>query len=68
MRLGGIAAHHHNHVGMLDVDKGVGHRAAAEGGGQCRHGGAVAHARLRIGGHDAERAHPFLGENTGFIR
>ena len=67
MGFGGITAHHHHKIGILDINKSIGHRAAAESRGQRGYGGAVANASLRIGGNNAQRAHPFLRENTGFV-
>ena len=67
VRLGGVAAHHQNEVGVLDVHPAVGHGATTKGGGQCRHGRAVTDTRLRIGGDNAQRAHEFLREDPGFV-
>ena len=67
MGFGGITAHHHHKIGILDIDKGIGHRATTESRSQRGYGGAVANACLRIGGDNAQRAHPFLRENTGFV-
>ena len=49
MRLGRIAAHHHDGPGVADVVVAVGHRAVAPGVGHAGDGGGVTDARLVIG-------------------
>src|SRR5207237_7956712 len=48
MVLRGIGAHGENDVGVLDVDPAVGHRTAAERGGQTGHRGTVSNSCLRV--------------------
>ncbi len=49
MRLGWIAAHDHDGLGMANVVVAVGHRAVAPGIGHAGDGGGVTDARLMIG-------------------
>ena len=49
MRLGGIAAHDHDGLGVADVVVAVGHRAVAPGIGHAGDRGRVTNARLVIG-------------------
>lgn len=69
MRLGRIAAHQQQHLGLVDVLQGVGGRAAAENGGQPGHRGAVTDAGAVVdvvGAHHG--AHELLEEVALFIR
>ena len=46
-----VGSHDQNHIGVLDVFPVIGHRAAAEGGGQTGHRGTVSYASLMIDVH-----------------
>ena len=50
MRLGGVAAHDDDEIGVLDVRPEVGHRATAESWGQTGHRRAVSDTRLIVEG------------------
>ena len=67
MRLGGVAAHDHHHVGVFDVIPVVGHRSATKARGQCRYGRAVTQARLVFQRQNTQRAGKFLIEQAGLI-
>jgi len=67
MGLGGVAAHHQDHVGVLNIHPMVGHRATAERRRQRRHGGAVAQARLAIHADHAQRTRELEVEDAGFV-
>ncbi len=68
MRFGGVAAHDDDHVGVLDVLPGVGHRAATECWGQTGHRRSVSDARLIVEDHHAEGAGDLPGEVGRFVR
>ncbi len=67
VRLGGVAAHDDDDVGVLDVHPVVGHRAAAECGGQTGHRWAVSNARLVVERQDAGAADDLVGDVAGFV-
>lgn len=67
MRLGGVAAHDHHHVGVFDVIPVVGHRTATKARGQRRYGRAVTQARLVFQRQNTQRAGKFLIEQAGLI-
>jgi hypothetical protein len=60
--LGWIAAHNQHHVGVLDVDPAVGHRAASEGGPQTGDRRTVSNPGLRFEIADPQAAHGLDGE------
>ena len=55
--LGRIATHDQHHVGVLDVDPAVGHRAASEGGPQTGDRRTVSNPGLRFEIADPQAAH-----------
>src|SRR5437763_3097760 len=68
MVLGGIAAHNQHHVGVLDVDPAVSHRAASEGGPQTGDRRTVSNTGLRFEIADPQAAHGLDGEKIQFVR
>ena len=67
MRLGGIAAHHQNHVRILDVDPMVRHRSTAKRRGKTCHRRAVSDTRLVVECEHAETAHRLVRQVTDFV-
>src|SRR5438046_10113862 len=57
--LGRIAAHDQHHVGVLDVDPTVGHRAASEGGPHTGDRRTVSNPGLRLEVADPQAGHGF---------
>src|SRR5690606_29715915 len=67
MRLGGIAAHDDDEVGVLDVRPGVGHRTATECWGQTGHRRSVSESRLVIEPDYSGASHHLVGHERGFV-
>ena len=65
--LGRIAAHDQHHVGVLDVDPAVGHRAASECGPQTGDRWPVSNPGLRFEIADPQAAHGLDGEKIQFV-
>src|SRR5687768_3351840 len=62
-----IATHDQHHVGILDVDPAVGHRAASEGGPQTGDRRTVSNPGLRFEIAEPHAAHGFYGEKIQLI-
>src|SRR5271166_1751077 len=67
MRLGGVASHDHDEIGVLDVRPGIGHRATAESWGQTGHRWAVSNSRLVVEGDDPQAPDDLVCEECGFV-
>src|SRR5436190_6395887 len=62
-----IATHNQHHVGVLDVDPAVGHRAASEGGPQTGDRRTVSNPGLRFEIADPKAAHCLDGKKIQFV-
>ncbi len=67
MRLGRIAAHDHDGLGVADVVVAVGHRAVAPGIGDAGDGGGMTDARLMIGIVGSPERGELAVEIRGFV-
>jgi hypothetical protein len=61
MRFSGVTAHHHDEVGVLDVDPVVGHRTATKCWSKTCYRWSVSDTRLVVDREHTERAGKFLG-------
>ena len=68
MRLGGIAAHDHHHIGILDVLPSVGHCTATECWGQTGHRRSVSDTRLIVEDQHPEGAGDLPSEVGRLVR
>ena len=67
MRLGRIAAHDQDEVGILDVDPVIRHRSTAKRRGKTCHRRAVSHTRLIVERQHSHAADDFRGQVTDFV-
>ena len=67
MRLGGIAAHDDDEIGVLDVGPGIRHCATAECWGETGHRRAVSDTRLVVEHQHSGAADHLVGHERGFI-
>ena len=67
MRLGGIAAHDDDEIGVLDVGPGVRHRTTAKCRGQTGHRRAVSDTRLVVEHQHAGASHHLVGQERRFV-